>query len=109
MVLQVEENQESLTELVLGRENYQLYRKGEESRNGEPNGRELQPGAFSPPHLVSLYGSQCRPGETYEMFKKRSIVKANPKKNVFNAYLMGHETGESINKVPVTYFKINQN
>ena len=110
MVSHLEENQCSLVELVVGTRNHQLYKKGEESRGDKLNGRELCPEAFSRPLVILIYERQSRPGETYEECKKRSIVLANPKREVFNAYLGGDElvNGGGSCKVPVTYCRINQ-
>ena len=91
MVSHIDEIQCSLVELVVGTRNHKLYRKGEESRSEELNGRELEAQAFSPSKIIPIYERQSEPGETYENFKKRVITKVNPDKNVFNAYLPGEE------------------
>ena len=95
-----------LVELVVCRRNNQLYRKGEESKDGTITGRELQPQGYHAPRLLSIRESRTRTGETYYQYRKRAIGEANPQKNVFNAYVIGDEEGIRNPKISVSYFKI---
>lgn len=96
----------TLVELVVCRRNYQLYRKGEESKDGTITGRELQPQGYCPPRLLSICERRIRPGETYYLYLRRAISEANPQKTVFNAYVVGDEEGVHNPKISVSYFKI---
>lgn len=95
-----------LVELVVCRRNNQLYRKGEESKDGTITGRELQPQGYYPPRLLPICESRTRIGETYYQYRKRAIGEANPQKNVFNAYVIGDEEGIRNPKISVSYYKI---
>ena len=96
----------TLVELVVCRRNNQLYRKGEESKDGTITGRELQPQGYYPPRLLPICESRTRTGETYYQYRKRAIGEANPQKNVFNAYVIGDEEGVRNPRISVSYFKI---
>ncbi len=96
----------TLVELVVCRRNYQLYRKGQESRDGTFNGRELQPQGYHAPRLLSIRESRTRKGETFEQYQRRAIAEANPQKGTFNAYIIGDEHGACDPKISVSYYKI---
>ncbi len=96
----------TLVELVVCRRNYQLYRKGEESRDGTITGRELQPQGYHAPRLLSIRESRTRKGETFEQYQRRAIAEANPQKGTFNAYIIGDEQGICDPKMSVSYYKI---
>lgn len=96
----------TLVELVVCRRNNQLYRKGQESRDGTFNGCELQPQGYHAPRLLSIRESRTRKGETFEQHQIRAIAEANPQKGTFNAYIIGDEHGVYDSKISVAYFKI---
>lgn len=95
-----------LVELVVCRRNNQLYRKGEESKDGTITGRELQPQGYHAPRLLFIPESRTRKGETFEQNQRRAIAEANPQKGTFNAYVIGDEHGVCDQKISVSYFKI---
>ena len=96
-----------LVELVVCRRNNQLYRKGEESKDGTITGRELQPQGYHAPRLLYICERGSSTRETHEQHQRKAIAEANPKKGTFNAYVIGDEHGAYDPKISVSYFKIN--